>query len=194
MCVTAAVCFFFFWWCFSTDFYSNFSSVVKLSVAALVRVNDTDRKQSACCHSTVAPRQPTTSGQRDGRASGTKRKKERKKERKKVFLPSFTVVKYCSFNWGTAAFSFDPTGPAGIHGCSIETDWCVSPAFNLWWGFYCSTGCVSGKSLLNKCCIFEMHRIMGTSGPSIYCCLGSCVFTCVRLLLLLLVWFVSSAA
>lgn len=80
----------FYCWCFSTNFYSDISPVVKLSVAALVRVKDTDRKQSACCHSTVAPRQPTTSGQRDGRASGT--------ERKKVFLPSFTVVEYCSFN------------------------------------------------------------------------------------------------
>ena len=93
MCVTAAVCFFFFWWCFSTDFYSNFSSVVKLSVAALIRVNDTDRKQSACCHSTVAPRQPTTSGQRDGRGpqGPRERKKERKKERKCSFLLSLLL-------------------------------------------------------------------------------------------------------
>lgn len=39
-----AVAVWFFCWCFSTDFYSDISSVVKLSLAALVRVKDTDRK------------------------------------------------------------------------------------------------------------------------------------------------------
>lgn len=46
---------------------SNNSAFIKENTTAPIKVKDSDRKQSVCCHSAVAPQQPT-SGQRDSQA------------------------------------------------------------------------------------------------------------------------------